>query len=351
MDCDAVASENYARIGGLAFSSLQGTNVLVTGGAGFIGSHLVDVLLCQGAHVKVADDLSRGSIRNLMHCLDEIEFVNCDLACPESAPHVLKDCDVCYHLAAVVGDVQWMNTHPSEIFRSLLINYHVIDACRKLDTAKLLFVSSACTYPVGLQSNPELPPLREEDMLTFGAMPDGDYGWTKLLGEIQCKAYNKTYGTSVVVVRPFNPYGPRESFCPEDSHVIPALIRRALNREKPFVVWGDGRQRRAFTYVTDLVEGMILACQKLPNAEPVNLGESTDISINDLAELILKLTGFDTPIVHDVSKLSGVRSRKSDMSKAMNLLDWHPKVSLEKGLRNTVEWYLKNQKLSSLIYG
>jgi nucleoside-diphosphate-sugar epimerase len=189
---------NYARIGGLAFSSLQETNVLVTGGAGFIGSHLVDVLLCQGAHVKVADDLSRGSIRNLIHCLDEIEFVNCDLACPESAQHVLKDCDICYNLAAVVGDVQWMNTHPSDIFRSLLLNYHVIDACRKLDTGKLLFVSSACTYPVGLQSNPELPPLREEDMLTFGAMPDGDYGWISFWEKFNVKHTTKPMGPQLL---------------------------------------------------------------------------------------------------------------------------------------------------------
>ena len=237
----------------------------------------------------------------------------------------LKDCDVCYHLAAVVGDVRWMNTHPSEIFKSLLINYQVIDACRKMDVDKLLYVSSACTYPVGLQANADLPPLKEEDMLKCGATPDGDYGWTKLLGEIQCKAYNQMYGTKIAVVRPFNPYGPRESFDPQDSHVIPALIRRALNHENPFIVWGDGEQRRAFTYVTDLVEGIILASQKISNAEPLNLGEYVDTSVKELAELILNLTGYDAKIVYDVSKPRGVSVRKSDMSKASELLSWSPK--------------------------
>jgi nucleoside-diphosphate-sugar epimerase len=318
---------------------------LVTGGAGFIGSHLVDALITKGAHIKVVDDLSRGTLQNLNHCNDKIEFYKGDLTNPEIAKNAMQDCEICYHLAAVVGDVRWMNTHPSEIFKSLLIDHQVIDACRKTDIDKLLYASSACTYPVGLQANADLPPLKEEDILRIGAAPDGDYGWVKLIGEIQCKSYHEIYGTEVAIVRPFNPYGPRESFNSKDSHVIPALIRRALNRENPFIVWGNGEQRRAFTYVTDLVEGIILASEKLSDAEPINLGEFTDTSIRELAELILKITNCHPKITYDTSKPQGVSVRKSDMSKASKLLDWTPKVTLEEGIKRSIDWYLKNKRI------
>jgi nucleoside-diphosphate-sugar epimerase len=317
--------------------------VLVTGGAGFIGSHLVDALLTKGARVKVVDDLSRGKLQNLKHCIKKIEFLEGDLANPEIARNALEGCDICYHLAAVVGDVRWMNTHPSEIFKSLLINYQVIDTCRKMDIEKLLYVSSACAYPVGLQANADLPPLKEDDVLESGAMPDGDYGWAKLMGEIQCKAYHETYGLKMAIVRPFNPYGPRESFTVQDSHVIPALIRRAVNRENPFIVWGDGEQRRAFTYVTDLVDGIILAGENLSDASPVNLGELKDTSVRELAELVLKFTGYTTQIVWDTSKPTGVSVRKSDMTKASQVLKWTPRVALEEGIRRTIDWYLTNK--------
>ena len=169
---------------------------------------------------------------------------------------------------------------------------------------------------LGYKQTADLPPLKEDDVLSVVLMPDGDYGWAKLIGEIQCKAYHETYGLKIAIVRPFNPYGPRESFTTQDSHVIPALIRRAVNRENPFIVWGDGEQRRAFTYVTDLVDGMILAGENLSDASPVNLGELKDTSIRDLAELILKLTEYNTKIDWDTSKPTGVSVRKSDMTKA-----------------------------------
>ena len=130
--------------------------ILVTGGGGFVGSHLVDALLAKGVQVNVVDNLSRGTLQNLEHCNDEIVFFNGDLSNPEIAQNALQDCDICYQLAAVLGDVRWMNTHPSEIFKSLLLNYQVISTCRKMGTDKLLYVSSACTYPVGLQADPIL---------------------------------------------------------------------------------------------------------------------------------------------------------------------------------------------------
>jgi len=326
---------------------LTGKKVLVTGGAGFIGSHLVDELLQKGAEVRVVDDLSRGSLRNIEHCRERIEFVKGDLTYRKTAIEVTEDCDVCFHLAAVVGGVEYMTTHPAEIYKSMLINYNVIDACRKKDVDRFLYTSSACTYPVNLQVDETQPPLREDDVLKCGAMPDSDYGWVKLLGEIQCQAYHEAYGLKTTIVRPFNPYGPRECFDPEHSHVIPALIRKAVLRENPFYVWGDGGQTRAFTYITDLVEGMILAIENAPYADPINLSESNYVSVRDLAELILKLTGYDALIIWDKTKPQGVRTRKSDMTKAYRILGWRPKVCLEEGLKKTIDWFVKNEAANS----
>ena len=327
---------------------LDEKKVLVTGGAGFIGSHLVDELLRRNAEVRVVDDLSRGNISNITHCKDRIEFIKGDLADAKTAEVAVRDVKICFHLAAVVGGVEFMASHPAEIFKNISINYNVIDACRKMNVDRLLYTSSACVYPVDLQTAEDQPPLKEEDVLAYGAKPDSDYGWTKLLGEIQCQAYHRSYGIKIAVVRPFNPYGPRESFDPKDSHVIPSLIRKAVHRENPFVVWGDGGQTRSFEYVEDVIEGIILAIEKKVDADPVNLGGENYVTIRELAELILKLTGCNTSITWDMSRPQGVRSRKADMSKAQKALGWKLRTSLEEGLTRTLNWFLKsNLKLSS----
>jgi len=317
--------------------------VLVTGGAGFIGSHLVDELLRKNADVRVVDDLIRGNISNIVHCKDRIEFIEGDLADAKTAEAAVEDVEICFHLAAVVGGVDFMSSYPAEILKNLSINYNVIDACRKKDTHRLLYTSSACVYPVDLQTAADQPPLKEDVVLAYGAKPDSDYGWTKLLGEVQCQAYYRSYGMKIAIVRPFNPYGPRESFDPKDSHVIPSLIRRAVRRESPFVVWGDGSQARSFEYVEDLVEGMILAIEKKVDADPINLGSSNQVTIRELAELVLQIAGYNTSITWDTSRPQGVRSRKSDMSKSWRMLGWKPRTPLKDGLIKTLNWFLKSK--------
>jgi len=318
---------------------LEGKHVLVTGGAGFIGSHLVDELLRRGAYVKVVDNLSRGKLTNIRHCLDEIKFVKADLASKKAAEESVKDVDLCFHLAATVGGVGYMASHPSEIFKTVCIDHNVLDACRKMEVERLLYTSSACVYPIDLQKNVNQAPLKEDDALAYGAKPDSDYGWVKLLGEIQCQSYHKIYGTKIAIVRPFNPYGEREIFDPDQSHVIPSLIRRAVNREKPFIVWGDGKQIRSFEYVKDVVEGMILSIEKAANADPINLGGGDVVTIRELAELILKLTEHNVQIRWDTTKPQGIRCRKADISKAKKILGWAPRTSLEEGLSKTIKWY------------
>lgn len=322
----------------------QGIRCLVTGGTGFIGSHLVDELVNRGAYVKVVDDLSRGKLENIQHNLNKIEFVQGDLADMSISLKCTKDIDLCFHLAAIVGGVGLMKEHPASMYKNISIDRNVMEACRKSNVERMLYMSSACVYPIDLQKDPAQPALKEEDVLKYGANPDSTYGWTKLVGELQCKAYYDEYGLKVSIVRPFNPYGSRESFDPKDSHVLPALIRRAAERENPFMIWGNGSQERDFIYVTDVVEGMLLAIEKSIDADPLNFGSGQATSIRTLAELILELMKCHVQIVWDVSKPQGVVSRKSDASKAMSVLNWKPKVGLKEGLQRMIEWYLKTHK-------
>ena len=159
----------------------NGKRILVTGGAGFIGSHLVDELLRRNAEVRVIDDLSRGKISNLAHCKDNIEFIKGDLCDAKTTDIAMRDVEICFHLAAIVGGVEFMTTHPARIFKSVTIDNNVIEACRKLNVDRLLYTSSACTYPVDLQTTENQPPLKENNTLEHGAKPDSDYGWTNLL--------------------------------------------------------------------------------------------------------------------------------------------------------------------------
>jgi len=316
----------------------SGVSCLVTGGAGFIGSQLVDKLIEKKARVRIVDDLSRGKTENISHCQHQVDFIHGDLTDMSVALRCIRDVDFCFHLAAIVGGVGFMKSHPARMCKNISIDHNTIEACRRSNVERLLYVSSACVYPISLQRSPSRP-LKEEDALKYGANPDGHYGWCKLLGEIQCRAFHEEHGMKIAVVRPFNPYGPRESFNPKDSHVIPALVRKAVLNENPFVVWGSGKQEREFTYVTDLIDGMVLAIENLTDAAPINLGTGEAISIGNLAELIVKLANPTVQFVCDTSKPQGVISRIADITKAREKLGWKQKVNLEQGLRMMIAWY------------
>ena len=163
--------------------------------------------------------------------------------------------------------------------------------------------------------------------------------WGKLYGELLVRRYHEEYGIKVGIVRFFNVYGPREDFTPETSHVIPSLIRKPVNRENPFIIWGSGEQSRSFTFVEDAVEGMILVATKVSNAMPINIGTQERIKIRDLARKILELTGYEITPIFDVSQPIGVFTRCPDISRAKKLLRWEPKVKLEEGLKKTIKWY------------
>jgi len=319
---------------------------IVTGGAGFIGSHLVESLVREGHGVKVLDNLSRGKLDNLREVRDSIEFVRCDLARQEEAEREVRDADTVFHLAAVIGGVNYMMTHQADSAVNGPLNMNVFDAAVKNGVKHVVFTSSACVYPTYLQTPLHRDFLLKEEMaLERGALPESVYGWSKLMAELVLKHYHEDYGLDVTTIRPFNAYGPREFFNVAYGHVIPAMITRTLMKQDPFIVWGSGNQERAFTYVDDLVRGILLGWRKEKTGLPINVGVRERITIRELAEKILKVSGHKAQIELDMSKPEGAFTRAADNTRARELLGWEPKVSLDEGLRRTYEWALENVKV------
>jgi GDP-L-fucose synthase len=164
------------------------------------------------------------------------------------------------------------------------------------------------------------------------------------MAEVQAQTYAQEFGMEIAIVRPYNTYGPRDHFDPQKAHVIPAIIRRVVDEEDPSIVWGDGEQSRAFVYVSDVGRGMLLAAEKYPNADPLNIGSDEEVKTRDLVSLIVELSGKRPKIVFDASKPTGQPRRSADTTKARSLIGYEPQVSLEEGLRRTIEWYVQARK-------
>lgn len=317
-------------------------SVLVTGGASFIGSHLVDRLVSDGAKVRVADDLSSGTLENLAESIDRVEFKLGDLRHRDFASEAVASQQVVFHLAAAHGGRGFIDTHPAECASNLVLDGTVIDEAHLAGVERICFASSACVYPVNLQDRPvdgNTILLREEwaDPFVQGAAAaDGEYGWAKLMGEMTLRAYWKQYGLKSASCRLFTAYGEREN----ETHAVIALIAKAFVGMDPYEIWGDGQQDRNFTYVGDIVEGMLRAALAIDDASPVNIGTGEHIKIIDAARMIFAETGFEpSEIFFDTSKPVGVFSRAADLSNARQLLQWEPQTSFEDGLSPTVEWY------------
>jgi UDP-glucose 4-epimerase len=326
----------------------ESKKVLVTGGASFIGSHLVDKLVAKGAQVTVIDNLSSGKLENLKESWDKIKFVKEDLEYIklEKLTELFKGNEVVFHIAAVHGGRGYIHTHPADVCSNFAIDHHVFEASYLAGVEKVVFASSACVYPPKLQSKThsdyllkeeDADPFRLEDYLSA----DSEYGWTKLMGEIQLIAFIKQYGLKGCNTRFVTVYGPREN----ETHAIIALIYKAFEKMDPYVIWGDGEQARDFTYVEDIVDGMLLAGEKINDGTPINLGTGKKYKIEDVAEKIFNMIGWrPKKIFFDTSKPVGVESRALDISKAKRLLGWSPKFSFEDGLRRTIDWYIKTHK-------
>lgn len=318
--------------------------VLVTGGASFIGSHLVDKLVALGAQVSVIDNFSSGNLENLSESLNKIRLIKIDLEYSKREEIIghFKDINIVFHLAAVHGGRGYITTHPADVCSNFAIDHHVYEAACDAGAEKVVFASSACVYPPMLQSQYDSNYLLKESdsdpsKLSHPLSADLEYGWAKLMGEVQLNAFIKQYGLKGCSVRFVTAYGPREN----ETHAIIALIYKAFERMNPFVIWGTGDQDRDFTYVSDIVSGTILAAEKVSDGTPINLGTGRRYKLKDVANIIFDVMDFHPKVVFDTSKPTGVVSRALDITRAKELLGWEPKVSLEEGIKKTVEWYVK----------
>lgn len=316
----------------------QDTKVLVTGGTGFIGSHVVEQLIALGARVTVFDRMSDGIVKNIDYLKDKIILLPGNCTSEQDAQQACENQQVVMNLAASVGGIEYNSTHQaSMLVDNIKIASVMIEAARVAKVERFLVVSSACIYP----ATAKIPTAETEGFLAEPEPTNGGYGWAKRVAEKLGMYYSQQYGMKVGIVRPYNAYGPRDHFDAEKSHVIPALIKRVFDGENPLRVWGSGKQTRAFLYVEDFAQGLISAIEKYPVADPVNIGTDEEISIKDLVEMIVSISGKKIKIEFDTSKPDGSPRRNSDNRKAIEKIGFRATTILEDGLKKTIAWYKK----------
>jgi len=323
--------------------------ILVTGGAGLIGSNLVLQLVKYGKDVSVVDNLWRGKKENLYkdgQAVINIEskFFERDLCDYSNCIDVTRGIDAVVHLADIVAGINFVFENEYLVFHSnMLINSNMLRASIKNSVRRYLYVGTACSYPLEKQNTIDPPPLREED--AYPANPESSYGWSKLMGEYECGLAEKEDNIKTSVLRLHNVYGAPCDISVEKSQVIPALCRKAVNYpDEDFIVWGSGKQKRAFLYVSDVVDAIIAAIDKGMNKGVIQIGPTMSHAISDVAERIVSLSGKDIEIKYDVTKPEGDRDRMANNNKAKEVLDWVPHVSLDKGLEQTFRWVREKLK-------
>jgi GDP-L-fucose synthase len=298
--------------------------ILVTGGGGFLGSHLVERLEADGHDVVAA--------RRRDHDLTSMEDAGRLFA--EARPELV------FHLAAEVGGIGANRANPGRYwYANLTMGAHVLEQSRVHDVRKLVIAGTVCSYP---KHTPV--PFREETLWEgYPEETNAPYGVAKKAVLVGAQAYREQYGLDAVYLMPANLYGPRDNFDLASSHVIPALIRKMLAGEDEVVLWGDGSPTREFLYVDDCVDGLLAAAERYSGAEPVNLGTGDEISIRDLAASLADITGFSGDIRWDASMPNGQPRRALDASRARELLGWEARTPLREGLERTVAWYRSTQ--------
>lgn len=313
-------------------SFYKGKKVLVTGGTGLIGRPLVEMLIAAGAEVTVVslDDPSRAPKGSTFIKADLREFASCMDAC--------KDQQIVFQLAGVKGSPAMTAKRPASFFvPTMQFSINMMEAARRSGAERFLFTSSVGVY------QPADVFFEDDVWKTFPSPNDRFAGWAKRMGELQAESYKIEYGwDKISIVRPANVYGPYDNFDPENAMVIPSLIRRVCEGERPLTVWGDGSPIRDFIYAKDCARGMMLAVEKGIN-EPINLGSGTGITIKQVAEMVAKhAPGGAADLVWDTEKPKGDAKRLMDMTRASGY-GFTCEVGIEEGVKQTMEWFLANR--------
>ena len=307
----------------------QDKRVIVTGGSGFLGSFVVEKLKERGATDVFVPRSSEYDLRQ-----------------PDEITALLRDCraDMIIHLAALAGGIGANRARPAEFFYdNLMMGVPLMHQAWQQGVEKFVAVGSICSYP---KFTPL--PFKEENLWDgYPEETNAPYGLAKKMLLVQSQAYRQQYGYNSIYLMPVNLFGPRDNFNLETSHVIPALIRKAVEAaergDSELLVWGDGSPTREFLYVEDAADGIVTAAEKYNGDQPVNLGSGYEISIKDLAEMIVRMTGFEGKLVWQTDKPNGQPRRGLDVTRAREYFGWSAQVPFEEGMRRTIEWFKANR--------
>lgn len=316
--------------------------IIVTGGAGMIGSNLITALAKAGHDVVVIDDFSRGTRENLDAAIKAggkpVDVIEADLSQYGDWAKHFTDVDVVYHLADVVAGVGFVFDNEGAVFRqNLLINANVAKAIAEEKPKRYIYVGTACSFPLDIQTGVDAPPMREDQQIP--ANPESGYGWSKLMGELDAKYLDTQAGVPSVVLVLHNVYGAPCEFTGKKAQAIPAIIHRALTTtDGKLVVWGSGQQGRAFVHVDDVTRGLMMALDKGHGQGPIQIGPDVCTSIATIAQTIVEITNRGLTVEYDRTKPEGDRGRCADYSKAKSVLGWEPTVDIHDGLSSMIDW-------------
>lgn len=282
----------------------------------------------EGANVRATAHMKRAVQ------MEGVEIIRGDLTDWDFCMRASKDVDYVFHLAAMLSGIIINSTWHADVFtKNLLMNTKTLEAARQNGVERILFASAGAVYP-------DRYAICKEEYAWTGAPESSNtyYGYAKLIGETQTRAYHYEHGIQTSIVRIAGPYGPWDNFDPTSSFALQSFIRRGLKRENPFVIFGSGQVIRDYIYVSDVANAILLALEKYACGEPLNVGSGKGVRLADAANLITEIVGYEPKMMFDLSKPDGRPVRILDISKANSKIGFTPKVSLKDGLRKTIEW-------------